>query len=1807
MKSPKRSWRRAAPLIGVCLLFYPGNVHGQASAATEWTEQDTALANRYLGMLEANPEYSRVLELIWNQYADHGATELLMARFSEAEADASPQVRMVYAHLLRRSGDAKAAQNLYEELLEEPSMHSTSLLGLVDLALGDLSNPVLAEAYLSALTKEGGVAGEVIRASLLSLADLYLARSNGKAALRVWRKLVEKHLDDLGFLQQLARRMINAGYLPEAIEVYEQLREKAPTEARVALLSELGGLYELADDFESAAAALNAGRGATHFKHHTHLGFLSMLVRLHERHGKLDDLEGSLLQENGGGTFSEQRIHTLVRFYDLTARPTEKERWLRELVDGTGGQNEYRSELVEVLLSNDRYREAKRTLERLLADGVAETLALRLLRVRAELSLGGREVGSTLLSDFLKNRDLGDQGCQEILQFAEEHYLDQVVETLLSRQVEDEDEDEEAIFQLVDLHQSRGRVAEAKAVLNNYIAKAEANPSEKAERLYRGAAALQRHRAHDEARNLLKEAVAIQPGKRDYLIRLAEAEAEAQHIDEALEIYEVVWSLCATDQDRIDIDQRIHSLLHLSDLKEGSSPTGIGGLSPGVVRRQQVVPFPSDIGSQIPAVGDWKSLAESRAAVRKGPGASRILIFYSELRGRADSTNDPAAQYRAAWWARLLGDYSGAIQILSDYREANSTNIKVERLLLEVAEASKEDLLALRQLELLARIDSGNAREYELRRAQVRIGQGDEAFREEALEDLEKIASADRADAGLLKQISGVYSGLDRHEGALSVYRRAFDMSTTHEKRGMIGELNRLQVQTGRVEEALDSITDLVQEDNDILQRRKELADQLSVAVQHQLVGKLESDYKSLQRKYPLEPFYSEALALVSENLGKSSEAFVAIKRAYYGTRSKDGYILERMRQLAAKTGDVKAAMYYQKQLVSAPDRQAEASEWHKLIRMLEMDVRVGEADRIRVRLESKFAQDPEVLEELAKYYLEIRQSVAARRVLGRLARLRPWHVNTLLSLGILEKEAGNAAAAADLFFQALENTREFAKNVEKEDRIERYPLRGFSAGARPELSNQKKDLGRIVGVLDDVQPIDDRLRVQLAHYFESGRAEHQTTPADVSVQRLRVIEELGELVSFSPANEVGAKWARLWKEHPPLSLEERFWVTWCGGEKSDAWEILEKNLLSAPSSIDELLLCLYGMHANQVPSLMRWIRGSDVLQGVRHRRVSLLVAATAHYCTDRGTLPPDSQLSALLSEGFVNAQHIYAILGILNREGRYEEAIKLGEWALNNSVKLPAHFEYSLASLAFGNGDTEKQKEHLEAAIAKLDPNGARFQEAAVMLFRLLGPSGLQHERAGHWLTLLERTPDQPRASFGRGRILHLLGDDEGAREAMSEVVVRLLEQAKALDASLMVSYVNDSSLWRQFPGRRYPARYHLTASYVNDSSLWMNFFDYARGARNLGMGEVARESFADALRQFDLVSPQAQQASAQFQNFVFEQIRWSFEGSSFRERNELLDGYRSVFRTDEEWEALAGSLAGEGHHRDAIGIYKRLLEEKPGENDYLRAFLAACATAREFEPALEYLSRLLNREVPPPEGSIVRYLQQQHSIFLSMADDVQRLKLYADQQQAGPMVSPPDRHYHHALADLLQKKGALKDAAAVYESIDDGKHQHAVVLRTHASILAELGEEKEAIGLLERAIPSGGRMPGRLIIGDLAEHYASNGETEKLRRLSLNTLEDQDDDLAISIASSLSKANLHAEAEGILQLAIRRAKNDVTRIHLLGPALEIALRLGEFDRVRTILTTLCDCDITDSVPDLMGILESASRGWFWDYAGAA
>ncbi|MEM8954976.1 MAG: hypothetical protein AAGD22_12560 [Verrucomicrobiota bacterium] len=1799
-----------------------GGVMGEEANA-DWNEADTRLANQYVQMLYSKPDDPRVLGLLWDHYEAHGETALLLDFFEQAaRAEDVPSISWyLYGELLRRGGDVESAQAWFRKLVVVNEWEALALTGLAQLAL-ETNDVAGAVEHVERLVESPGLTEDTRLGMLESLANLYVEAGESERALSAWERLLEASVGDLALPRRVARKMMASGYFEEAAAAYEKMREGADADVRMEVLVELARLYESAGEFEKAAAALEEGRAATHFKHHRHQDFLAKLVRLYESGGRLRELEKRLMEAAEVEAPSEAALHSMVRFYDFTASPLKREEWLRRMVERMPERGEYLGEYVEVLMENDEYAEAKAQLERLLGEGSAETLAMRLMRVRVELRLEGRDAGSALLREYLEEKDLSDEEISDVVNFAEVHYLDDLAgELLVSEQAV---LGEEAVFRLAELHYSRGRLKEAREVLEGYAEAVSGEGERYAQRLVKVASVYQGMALEEAARDFLEKAVTIRPADVGYRMLLGGAYAETGDIDAAVEQYEMAWQLSTDAEGRLEADQRLISLLELESFEDRESAKA--SVEAGVESRESPSLRPFSVPTAVPNQGEmsFEELQVRLQQMATGMPLQQVneedplVKYFVVLREKAREEGEAAMLFRVAWWARRLAqsgrfyDYATAYEMLRGEGAEMPQDAGAVELLLEVAEATGNTVLQERMLEQL--IAWGGERGWEAMLERAKLPLTEEGHEREVIEMLDELAAERGVGSNVLEEVARVYEQLGLIDVALRVMEQAFAGANAAERRRMIEALTALHVKAGDIEQALDAHTRMIEGDTDILARRKALARQVRMASRGKELSRLEEAYRELTRRHPLEAFYPEALARVLEAMGRSSDAFAMAKKAYYSSRSEDDALLELLRRLAAATRDVEAAVYYQRQLLAKTDSESGIAEWRKLIDMLELNFDVEEADRIRVRLEGKFGNEPEVLNELAQQYLGSRQPEAGRRLYERMVKLRPWDVGALFTLATLHEFTGNEEEAARLYLGVIGRAEEKARQEAAEgDVIVRLPLRGFSREARPEWNNGLRQLEGLVTTLDTVRVIDNRLRVQVAtHYLESARPELQAIPDEAAVLRLRAIEQLGELFESDRfCGETRREWEQYWTEHEPVSVEEAFWVAYCGGDWERAWGLLEEGLfmrregadrmwafveqrdwptrlagprgqgLTLPEFISQdFIYCLYGARMGRIEELISWVEGSEGEYGVRRNRAMWLLTAVYALGRTGEHFVSDEELRMLMGSDVLKGEQssIYHLVQQLRQAGQDGEAYRLATAALGEHSRFGEQYYYLMGELARAAGDERGEERYFEMAMREMEPSHHEYWRPVQELAGVQESDVDRRRLISRALDRVSQATPDGNVEMVRGHLLRLAGDRVGASEAIGRLVDIQLGRSRGMDRSAV-----------------------LTGA--GSATVWSRMLNYASRARMTGLAEEARAPFSEALGEYELLAPRTEEAAERFHQFLQYQLMWEFEGLTYPARRSLLRSYLALLGERSGRQGFARILTINDFFRDTIVLYEGLLDSYPDDNDVARNFFDACQRSHDYEPALAYLERIREGQTPKPEGMQDEYLVRQHSYFLWLAKDVPGLRLEADRHLAQvPHISVEGRWYHTKLASLLMDMGDYEGALAVYEEIDDLLHKSIKVLEPHALVLRELGRLEEAAVVLER-VNLNGNVPSaeRVAIRELAALYGKMEKRDDLMELAGRAIDSGSDEVIIAVAESMAEAEMRGEAMDLILLGSRRLKSDGERTRLL---LELMARIVAGEEREggkdwgSLLETVFACGVANEEENRRRLLEILRGG---------
>lgn len=355
------------------------------ATAAPWSEKDSRLASEYLNLLVEQPEYGRVLDLLWDLYRKHDSTSFLLENIAtQAKAQPHPHITLVHAHLLRKAGHNAEAAALYDEVLKKEPKNPLVLRARADLATeaGDSQIALDLIQRLTTLFPEN----DVQRIPLfLEQGRLALALNKPEEAAKVWEQATQLQPENTTLVREVAQRLLGTGFLERALALYQQLAQTTDPEKRLDALQDLARIEEQADHFEPAAEALRKGLAVLHFKDWRYAQFFVRLVRLHERFGHLDLLKATLAKEAAVRPAQEKALADMARFSDLTVDSDEHLRWLRELVSSFPDATDYRWQLVTALLDHDQWQEAGQLVDARLKNDGTDLPALVQLRCLAHL------------------------------------------------------------------------------------------------------------------------------------------------------------------------------------------------------------------------------------------------------------------------------------------------------------------------------------------------------------------------------------------------------------------------------------------------------------------------------------------------------------------------------------------------------------------------------------------------------------------------------------------------------------------------------------------------------------------------------------------------------------------------------------------------------------------------------------------------------------------------------------------------------------------------------------------------------------------------------------------------------------------------------------------------------------------------------------------------------------------------------------------------------------------------------------------------------------------------------------------------------------------------------------------------------------------------------------------------------------------------------------------------------------------------------------------------------------------------------
>jgi len=1704
--------------IGWAALVFPLAAQDEA-----WSASDTRLANHYIKLLQKDPAYGNVLDLLWDLYGKKDQTPLLLQYFRGASEKDSTVAKLIYAHLLRKDEQTDEARDLYSEVLDAQPGSVPALRALAEIA-DQQNRTAKALSLYTRLVEAIPVTDPDSIPIHLRKASLHKLQSQTDAAVAVWEELLRAYPNNIPLRTEIVSFLLEAGETKIAIGILEELAASDDPRQKLNAIVELNRLHEFVGDFDTAVEAAQRGLRLLHFRNHEYAELFSRLVSIHERFERLPELEEALRSEVSDANPTERSLFDMAEFFRLTASPVGEEETLARLVVILPANIDYRMRLIDARIRNDQYAEAAEVLDAMFAETETPPLDLVLLRARIVLQLQDRDAAEALLDAYLAEYEPDADDVGTIVAFARTNYLDGLVERLLRR------DGVSNPLELARFLHERGRDEQAMEAIRTFIDAAGEATTERAARLHQAALVLQELDQRKDAIALIEEAIELAPENGQFLSARANLFVEDKRIVDAIEQLESLWTREEALEKKSEIDQRLFSLLrgHFSEMPEPNEDEEI--LKSG----------------EIQSLAQYRRLALAASRVgRQGdePPPAELRDYFNNILETAKTQPTTGNRYRAAWWSFKLQDYQECFQQLTKATaEAGHPVLAVETMLLNLAELNERPTLMVRHLTTLAEIDPANKEDYLQRRAEMRFELG---FEDEAVRELKGLVESPDASLSTLATLAKIYRLQGSIGKQLDVWQRAYRQANVFEKRRIIKQLSTALIENGKPEDALKAELELLESESDPVQRRKQLDTQLTIARSHFLLDWLLERYVELSQRHAFDRFYPEALARVHRASGNTREAFEAMKKAYYMSGQSE-LLLGELGQLADELGDLKSAIYYRRQLL-AKEGGDDLENWRTLVEMLERDLRVGEAERLRKRLESKFGRNPDFLRELAKHYLENGQAASAERTLGKLVELRDWDIKARFRFGLLQAERGSAEDALATFETILTETQDTTYPAGFGDRV--FPLIRVANLSAEAKDDPGTELDGFVFSVEGYPYFGGTLQDEIAEEFQEPHPELSYLPKAAYQIRLRSLEEAAALSAvLGKADEFVEKWTA--GEHPVF---EKLWVTRFAGA-TEAFAQLINDMPEADTYPDRFFAAYLRILAGDAEAAVEWATAENDLTGTQHPRSLYLAMAAFVFLKDNAGDPLfDPEIAYQILENLEISREVgIHIFTKLRAEKEWETAFRVGEIFDESGKMRSGNFLYALSQVAGWTGRNREREQLLDRAIEYMHRNWGN-RERSFFFASLTERLGLMDSDSDQAL-FLSRLADATKSAW----------DSEGLEQASLialageryDETIRLLGQQAAREISIA----------RPRKPEVEEIRYDQSQRWKLMSQLLRYYGD--RLPQNWEYGAL----FIDAIGGDPIVLPAEEVVVAAFEQFEINRAVHQLEWNPAPERDRIVKLMSRLLVDSERRLDLGKTLEVRGFHREAIAVYEAESLQKDRDYAPLQGLFDVCAEALDPAPALAIIDRVNTREFPAPPGLTVDYLNEQHARFLLIDRDIERLLQLSRPPVAGGNVPPVTRQahvpYQDALVEAYRQMGrddALLRLVTHLRSRDEASESQLVVA----------GETLVAAGRLEEALEWFREAEGTLSESDLvrramlkeAEVHEALGFPDKARiaELARESLERQPTAVTRSLAETLFRAGATDEAVGILSLLRRDTSDSAVRASATTAMLRMRKESGE------------------------------------------
>ena len=1108
------------------------------------------------------------------------------------------------------------------------------------------------------------------------------------------------------------------------------------------------------------------------------------------------------------------------------------------------------------------------------------------------------------------------------------------------------------------------------------------------------------------------------------------------------------------------------------------------------------------------------TLSGGRALV---PARDNPLVheFLRDLEFAArESGGNPEPGLRLARFYARGGAPADAIEAALRVVRAKPDFLPARELLVRLATETARRELLVDQLQALAKLDPAG-RSYHLRRlAYARLEEGEVPA---AIALFREIESLKPGSAEAIADLATALQRAERWNEAVVAWERVYALPGSARTRGDMRQPFLIALEkTGAPRRAAEILATAADEETDQVRRLDMFRELVTYTQRWNLMGWLEARGESRLRAAPLDYFALLSLAELRRAQGRDADAYELLTRAYYGAPDPAA-ALQNLVRTADDLGDAKGALQHQRRLLHVPG-QLTAENLERLANLEESDLDFDGAARTWGQIVNRFPRDPGVMARAAEYFRKNDWPTLEREVLERLVVLDPADLARQARLAQIYVEDGALDSARSVFEGILART-------------EPEP-----AGAALRIPETESEPTRV--------PVRSRLPRARGAIVTAGAAPSVPATSAMSASdgdlrwRFEAIKQFSRLVASGGARDgtLAKSWLERWRRDAAQQPGEALAAFVHAGRTDLALDLLVERMRN-PDVADDAARAFVrvALQASQFDRLGKWVWAEA--ENVSRRRDQMLDGLEAFLLARGGRTTPAGLIDALFPPQFRSRFALWgdAVARIFVAQHRYAEAAVLGARFLADIRTNRTGYGVEIARWQLFLGDEDKARSILRFALEGTnggDSLDAPYFEALRMMHEFLPAA----ERKA-WVQSQCKSAEaggQAQAALVTAFLEGLGGRLESARRALE----RWVELRPPLNRDAELAAANGFLGSETSTAARYWA-----AVLANGTRLEAcNLRDLARHLWKLALADPVIAELQDA-RAREVVREIRQRLRLN---------EWTTEPPG--EAELLVAEFLSTKPPLDEVTNLATGLAARHYHRLALRLREHALALEPGSGEHWRAMLGALRAGDDNVALRDALERQLAWVAPGSSGMGRREWIVQ---LVDLDEKAGNIRAARDVLETHIKLAPRDNFLRVRLAQLLDRKGFVEEAAELYREVLRVEPDYPIAVQALSQIEEKRGNVAEALALLETMQSRPTANPGDIAARIVAILTRAN-QIPRARTVALSMVRAGHYAHLPRVAEAFADKGERSFAADLLRLGIQKCREPQLRFNLAQTLLE-------------------------------------------------